>query len=97
MMAGIRSISDQLTAFQPELCFLSAGFDGRVGDVLNLVGSLLPQDYQNLTKYIFELFPDVPIVSVLEGGYGIDNFTECVEAHVGALVEKNVVKWMNKF
>jgi len=60
---------DDLRCFRPELVAVSAGFDGYLRDPL-ADGTLLPEDFYWLGQTLRAL--DVPLVSLLEGGYSKD-------------------------
>ena len=76
--------------FKPELVIVSAGFDGRIGD---LIGGfrLTDKDFTDLTgivKDIARRHAQQRIVSVLEGGYDLDGLARATAAHVRALAAK---------
>lgn len=73
---------------QPELVFISAGFDAHR---LDPVGSLDLEtaDFQTLTRHVVEManqYAGGQIVSVLEGGYHPTALAESVELHVHELL-----------
>jgi len=73
---------------QPELTFISAGFDAHK---LDPVGSLdlETEDFQTLTRRVVEIankYADGRIVSVLEGGYHPTVLADCIEMHVHELM-----------
>ena len=70
--------------WDPDMLFISAGFDAMEGDPLGGF-TLIPQNYADLTTRFRERLPNVPIVSLLEGGYNPTVMAEGVAAHVGAL------------
>jgi len=70
--------------FEPEVIFLSAGFDAHADDPLASM-QLDDDDFAWLTKQVAAL--GLPIVSVLEGGYNVDALVGSVHAHLKALVE----------
>jgi acetoin utilization deacetylase AcuC-like enzyme len=78
----------KLEAFQPELVFISAGFDAHVeDDMANLC--LLEQDFAWVTheiKTIADKYAQGRIVSALEGGYAQSALGRCVAAHINALL-----------
>ena len=90
------SILPALVDFNPDLIFVSAGFDGHKKDDLNLgyLGITEP-DYEWLTRELVKVANsccDGRIVSALEGGYRIQGrivsaFGRSVAAHVRALAE----------
>lgn len=85
-----------LTAFKPQLIFISAGFDGYIDDDMSSV-SLVEQDYAWVTKQLRQLMDDsrllpadeqcLGIVSCLEGGYDTHGLARCVAAHIKALAK----------
>lgn len=75
-------------AFHPSLVLVSAGFDGMRGDPLADF-QLTAADITELTalvKAIAARHANGRLVSVLEGGYRLDNLAAGVVAHVGALL-----------
>jgi acetoin utilization deacetylase AcuC-like enzyme len=76
-----------LDAYQPQLLLISAGFDALAGDpTANL--SLDPESYGRLTERLTAVarrHAHGRIVSVLEGGYDLDQLGPAVAAHVRAL------------
>ncbi len=74
--------------FRPSLVLVSAGFDGMRGDPLGDF-ALTADDVRALTalvRGIAERHGEGRLVSVLEGGYQLDNLAAGVAAHVGALL-----------
>jgi acetoin utilization deacetylase AcuC-like enzyme len=77
-----------LDSFQPEMIFISAGFDAHVADEMSGV-SLTEADYGWVTEKIRELAERHAlgrIVSTLEGGYETYALGRSVEAHLRALM-----------
>jgi acetoin utilization deacetylase AcuC-like enzyme len=75
-------------AFRPSLVLISAGFDGMRGDPLADF-ALTAADVTELTAMVMaiaERHARGRLVSVLEGGYRLDNLAAGVAAHVGALL-----------
>jgi acetoin utilization deacetylase AcuC-like enzyme len=73
--------------FQPELVFISAGFDSRAGDPLGHF-FLTDSDFTDLTNLMLEIanqYAGGRLISVLEGGYSLDGLTAAVRAHAMAL------------
>ncbi len=72
-----------LTAFNPQLILVSAGFDAHAKDPL---ASLLleEEDFAWISTRLLEF--GVPLVSSLEGGYHLAALAISVEAHVEALM-----------
>lgn len=76
-----------LEQFQPQMLFISAGFDAHRDDCLAQL-QLDDADYVWVTQQIKALakkFADGRIVSVLEGGYALEALGRCVTAHVKVL------------
>lgn len=74
--------------FQPEMIFVSAGFDGHVDDDMSHV-SLTDADYRWVSEQIVDMASGSAsgrIVSTLEGGYELDSLARCVDTHVRALM-----------
>ena len=76
-----------VTAFKPEMIFVSAGFDGhREDDMAHLM--LDDADYVWVTQQIkawAKQYAQDRIVSVLEGGYALNALRRCVAKHVAVL------------
>ncbi|MFM1847067.1 MAG: hypothetical protein RL417_541 [Pseudomonadota bacterium] len=75
-------IAPHLAAFRPDLIICSAGFDCMEGDPVGGFG-VTPEDIFRITKRLKDL--QTPILSLLEGGYRLDNLRLGVAAHVAAL------------
>ncbi|OJU90740.1 MAG: deacetylase [Burkholderiales bacterium 66-5] len=79
----------RLEAFQPEMVFISAGFDSHRDDDMGQLG-LTESDFAWITlriKDIARRFSKGRIVSCLEGGYAMQPLALSVEAHVRALAD----------
>jgi len=77
-----------LEAFQPELVFVSAGFDAHRDDDMSHV-SLTDADFEWVSERIVEIANQSAsgrIVSVLEGGYELKSLARCVDAHIRVLM-----------
>jgi len=77
-----------LEAFQPELVFVSAGFDAHRDDDMSYV-SLTDADFKWVSERIVEIANQSAsgrVVSVLEGGYELKSLARCVDAHVRVLM-----------
>ena len=77
----------RLRAHQPEMIFISAGFDAHKDDDLGQMG-LVEADYRWITeqiKAVAKQYGQGRIVSCLEGGYNLSALGRSVEAHVRAL------------
>lgn len=87
------AVSDQwlpaLENFQPEMVFISAGFDAHQDDDMSHV-SLTDGDFRWVSEKIVQAAA-IPasgrIVSVLEGGYELRSLARCVAAHIRVLME----------
>ena len=84
-----KEILPKIAEFEPEMLFISAGFDAHVNDPLaNL--NFTTNDFKILTKLLCK-FADTyckgRVVSTLEGGYDLPSLRECVDAHVKVLME----------
>ena len=77
-----------LQAFQPELVFVSAGFDAHRDDEMSHV-TLTDADFKWVSERIVEVANESAsgrIISVLEGGYELKSLARCVEAHVRVIM-----------
>ena len=73
--------------FKPDMLFISAGFDSRIGDPLGQF-SLTDQDFEDLTGMMLDVASEHcrgRLVSVLEGGYNLPGLSKAIQAHVRAL------------
>ncbi len=78
-----------LEAFQPQLIFISAGFDGHREDDMGNLG-LVEADYAWVTQRIVEVaqrHAGGRIVSCLEGGYVLSPLARSVAAHLKVLID----------
>lgn len=76
-----------LKRFQPEIVFVSAGFDAHRDDDMSHV-SLTDADFRWVSEQIVdvaEASASGRIVSALEGGYELNSLARCVESHVRVL------------
>jgi len=76
-----------LARFQPEMIFISAGFDAHRDDNMSNV-SLTDADFRWVAEQISaaaERSASGRIVSVLEGGYELQSLARCVESHMRVL------------
>ncbi len=74
--------------FQPQMVFVSAGFDAHVEDDMSGV-SLIEADYAWVSEQIMAIanqYAEGRVVSVLEGGYAHDALARSVEAHIRVLM-----------
>ncbi|HPT50741.1 MAG TPA: histone deacetylase family protein [Accumulibacter sp.] len=86
-----RVVSDlwmpRLRDFQPEMIFISAGFDGHYEDEMGGL-KLLERDYAWVTEQLKQLAIESAqgrIVSILEGGYALSALARSVTTHVRVL------------
>jgi acetoin utilization deacetylase AcuC-like enzyme len=78
-----------LDAFQPEMIFISAGFDAHREDLLGGM-ALVEDDYVWMTRKLMQTaqrFAKERIVSMLEGGYNLSALGRSAVAHVRTLSE----------
>jgi len=76
-----------LYSFNPELIFISAGFDMHIDDPLTNI-RLKSKDFFNLTKMLVDVADDLcdgQVISALEGGYDVEALSECVGYHLEAM------------
>jgi len=79
----------RLEAFQPEIIFISAGFDGHRDDMLGEF-DMLEADYAWITEKLVDLADRSAqgrIVSFLEGGYDLSALGRSVAVHIKALAK----------
>ena len=76
-----------LETHQPDIVFISAGFDAHVNDPLADL-QLVEDDYRWVTQFIVSIanqYAQGRVVSTLEGGYDLDALARSVTAHLEAL------------
>ena len=79
----------RLEAHQPEMIFISAGFDAHREDDMGQLG-LVEQDYAWITMRLKDMakrYAKGRIVSCLEGGYSLSALGRSVEAHLRVLAD----------
>ncbi|KAL4139846.1 hypothetical protein PRNP1_015491 [Phytophthora ramorum] len=95
-------ILPKLREFNPDLIFLSAGFDAHKKELVNWgYVSLLEQDYEWLVGHVKQIATtccEGRLISVLEGGYNfhgrmVSPFARSVAAHTRALVNPAQEPW----
>lgn len=77
-----------LESYQPEMIFISAGFDAHAEDPLASL-NLLDDDFVWVTRQIMDVAERHAagrIVSMLEGGYSLAALGRCASAHVQTLI-----------
>ena len=77
-----------LEQFQPEMIFISAGFDAHRDDDMSYV-NLTDADFRWVTEEmvrIADISASGRIVSALEGGYELHSLARCVESHIRVLM-----------
>lgn len=77
-----------LEKFQPEMVFISAGFDAHRDDDMSHV-SLTDDDFRWVSDHIVRIarqYAGGRMVSVLEGGYELNSLARCVATHVRVLM-----------
>jgi acetoin utilization deacetylase AcuC-like enzyme len=73
-----------LDAYQPEMIYVSAGFDAHVDDDISGL-CFSDADFRWLTRYALDVaqtHAQGRLVSTLEGGYELDSLARCAAAHV---------------
>lgn len=77
-----------LEKYQPQMIFISAGFDGHREDDMGNLG-LVEADYEWVTKQIMQIadrYAQGRVVSCLEGGYALSALGRSAAAHVRVLI-----------
>jgi acetoin utilization deacetylase AcuC-like enzyme len=84
-----RKFLPALNSFQPQMIFISAGFDAHRDDDMSAI-NLTEADYAWVTRRIMQVAREYAgnrIVSALEGGYELRSLALSVEAHLRSLME----------
>jgi len=79
----------RLREFQPEMIFISAGFDAHYEDDMGSLG-LVESDYAWVTEQVKQVageFAQGRIVSLLEGGYALSALARSVVTHIKVLAD----------
>lgn len=82
-----KEFAPALDRFKPQMIFVSAGFDAHVNDPLAQLG-LVRDDYVWITEFIKDIagrHAKHRIVSLLEGGYRLDDLADSASAHIATL------------
>lgn len=77
-----------LNEFQPQMIYISAGFDGHREDDMGNLG-LVESDFEWVTKQMMEIadkYSQGRIVSCLEGGYVLSSLARSVAVHIKVLI-----------
>ena len=75
-------------AFEPDFVFVSAGFDAQADDTLGGM-TVTPDGFAHLTRMVMDIAAtccENRLISVLEGGYGLNALAASVEAHIRTLM-----------
>lgn len=83
-----RFVIPALDSYRPEILMLSAGFDALAGDPLCHL-ALKPESYRSITDALSELavrYAEGRMISVLEGGYDLDQLGPAVACHISGLL-----------
>jgi acetoin utilization deacetylase AcuC-like enzyme len=86
--AIMRDWMPALTAFEPELVLISAGFDGHALDDMSYL-KLTDEDYAWVTrkiKSVADKYAGGRIISVLEGGYHLPSLARSVATHLSVML-----------
>lgn len=81
------AVNASLVKFEPDIIFISAGFDSMEGDPLGNF-TLTESDFSELTRFMrdkADLHCEGRLISVLEGGYNTELLTRSSTAHMRAL------------
>ena len=84
-------VLQEVESFAPNIIFVSAGFDGHRDDPVGQL-DLCEADFKWVATQLASAMPVPRLVSVLEGGYGVDQSNDwalvrSIEAHVRGLLE----------
>jgi acetoin utilization deacetylase AcuC-like enzyme len=87
--AFLEKIVPSLRAFQPDIIFVSAGFDGHIHDPIG-GWAMQTQDYATLMHHIVDLSDELAqgrLIAVLEGGYNTHYLAEAVAACIRVMMK----------
>ncbi len=85
-----RALFSLASKIQPQLVIVSAGFDAHRDDPIGSLG-LVTEDFTTLTQTVLKVADEYAggaLVSVLEGGYNPGALSDCVDAHLQALLQE---------
>lgn len=71
--------------FSPNIILVSAGFDAHLEDPLSYIGTL-EEDYAWIATELSKI--EVPVISVLEGGYNIESTSRCAITYINSMKGK---------
>lgn len=79
-------VLNKIESFNPQIMFISAGFDAHKDDPLANM-NLIENDFSEMTLVIREFSnkKNIPIISMLEGGYNLEALARCVYVHLKIL------------
>ena len=82
------TLSEFAARIQPQLIFISAGFDAHRSDPIGSLG-LESEDFGEMTRMVMllaEQYCEGKIVSLLEGGYSLSALADCTAVHLTELL-----------
>jgi len=85
---AIEQFADRI---QPQMIFISAGFDAHRLDPIGGLG-LETEDYATMTRIVLDAaktYADGRVVSVLEGGYDPNVLADCIAVHLAEMVAQD--------
>ena len=85
--AVLNNLLPAMRDFRPDVVFISAGFDSRIGDLLGQF-TLTDDDFEHLTLAVMEIadqYSGGRVISLLEGGYNLQGLASAATRHVEAL------------
>lgn len=88
--AFVEKLKPAAAAFKPDFVLISAGFDAAQNDLLGRM-KVTPEGFAELTRIVKEIAEQHShgrLVSILEGGYGLEGLAASAEAHLRALEER---------
>ncbi|MDD5448121.1 MAG: histone deacetylase [Actinomycetota bacterium] len=84
--------------FNPDILFVSAGYDSHYADLLCSM-RLVDSSFSKMTKMLASLareYSSDRLIIVLEGGYNLDAMAHSVVQTIGALANRNIPSWDRK-
>lgn len=89
LQACLDYLMPHITAFQPDVVIVSAGFDAAMGDPMD-AAYVTPSGYKAMMKLILSVCPRIGMF--LEGGYGLISAPRSAVACVEALLESELTE-----